>query len=199
MSFATKRGRGRGIAGDLRGRGIDRIDLLVVSHGDADHAGGALSVLAEVPAARVVSSLPPDHPIVAAAATHEPCRAGATWSLDEIELGWLHPDAAHAALATGTDNARSCVLRVRAPGGSVLLTGDIEARQEARLIERTPPDRLRADGIASVVIDCESGKLRLGLAAALSDHLGAEYVPVGEVAADQVLGAVRQNRQNKAA
>ena len=52
--------------------------------------------------------------------------------------------------------------------------------------------RLAADGIASVVIDCETGKLRLGLAAALSDHLGAQYVPVGEVAADQVLSAVRQ-------
>jgi magnesium chelatase subunit D len=51
--------------------------------------------------------------------------------------------------------------------------------------------RLRADGIASVVIDCETGKLRLGLAAALSDHLGAQYVPVGEVAVDQVLGVVR--------
>ena len=54
--------------------------------------------------------------------------------------------------------------------------------------------RLRADGIASVVIDCETGKLRLGLAAALSDHLGAQYVPVGEVAAEQVLSAVRQNK-----
>ncbi len=54
--------------------------------------------------------------------------------------------------------------------------------------------RLRADGIASVVIDCETGKLRLGLAAALSDHLGAQYVPVGEVAAEQVLSVVRQTK-----
>ena len=54
--------------------------------------------------------------------------------------------------------------------------------------------RLRADGLASVVIDCETGRLRLGLAAALSDHLGAQYVPVGEVAADHLLRAVRGNR-----
>ena len=52
-------------------------------------------------------------------------------------------------------------------------------------------EKLRATGVASLVIDCETGKLRLGLAAALSDHLGAQYVPVGEVAADQVLGVVR--------
>ena len=59
---------------------------------------------------------------------------------------------------------------------------------------RLAAERLRADGTAAVVIDCETGKLRLGLAAALSDHLGAQYVPVGEVAADQVLSAVRRNQ-----
>ncbi|HZA05127.1 MAG TPA: VWA domain-containing protein, partial [Propionibacteriaceae bacterium] len=67
-------------------------------------------------------------------------------------------------------------------------TSGPDAVARSRLIAQ----RLRADGIASVVIDCETGKLRLGLAAALSDHLGAQYVPVGEVAADQVLSAVRR-------
>src|SRR5215212_7567929 len=59
---------------------------------------------------------------------------------------------------------------------------------------RLVAERLRADGIPGVVIDCETGRLRLGLAAALSDHLGAQYVPVGEVAADQVLSAVRRSQ-----
>ncbi len=55
-------------------------------------------------------------------------------------------------------------------------------------------DRLRAANTASVVIDCETGRFALGLARTLSDHLGAQYVGVGEVAADQVLTAVQQNR-----
>ena len=53
--------------------------------------------------------------------------------------------------------------------------------------------QLRATGVASLVIDCETGRFRLGLAAVLSDHLGAQHVPVGELAVEAVLGAVRRN------
>lgn len=39
-------------------------------------------------------------------------------------------------------------------------------------------------GVASVVVDCETGRFRMGLAAELATHLGAEHVPLGEVTAD---------------
>jgi magnesium chelatase subunit D len=55
-------------------------------------------------------------------------------------------------------------------------------------------DRLRQTGVASLLIDCESGRMALGLAQTLSAHLGAQYVTVGEVAADQLVAAVRQGR-----
>ena len=55
-------------------------------------------------------------------------------------------------------------------------------------------DRLRQTGVASLMIDCESGRMALGLAQTLSIHLGAQYVTVGEVAADQLVAAVRQGR-----
>ncbi len=58
---------------------------------------------------------------------------------------------------------------------------------------RSAAELLRDTGVASVVIDCETGRLSLGLAAALSEHLGAEHVAVGEVAADSVLTAVRRH------
>jgi magnesium chelatase subunit D len=48
---------------------------------------------------------------------------------------------------------------------------------------------LAGTGVASVVMDCESGKMRLGLAAELAERLGAEHVPLGEVAADSSMGA----------
>jgi magnesium chelatase subunit D len=48
--------------------------------------------------------------------------------------------------------------------------------------------------VASLVIDCESGRLALGLAHTLSVHLGAQYLTVDEVAADQLIRAVRQRR-----
>ncbi|MGW4527763.1 putative cobaltochelatase [Amycolatopsis sp. NPDC004378] len=53
-------------------------------------------------------------------------------------------------------------------------------------------------GVTTIVMDCESGKMRLGLAADLAAHLGAEHVPLGDVAAESLAGAVRA-RTGKAA
>jgi magnesium chelatase subunit D len=53
-------------------------------------------------------------------------------------------------------------------------------------------DQLRRTGIASLVIDCESGRMSLGLAQTLSIHLGGQYLTVEEVGADQLVRAVRQ-------
>ena len=55
-------------------------------------------------------------------------------------------------------------------------------------------DQLRRTGVASLLIDCESGRMSLGLAQTLSIHLGAQCVTVGEVGADQLVHAVRQGR-----
>jgi magnesium chelatase subunit D len=55
-------------------------------------------------------------------------------------------------------------------------------------------DQVRRAGVASLLIDCESGRMSLGLAQTLSMHLGAQYVTVGEVGADQLVDAVREGR-----
>lgn len=47
------------------------------------------------------------------------------------------------------------------------------------------------NGVTTIVMDCESGKMRLGLAADLAAHLGAEHVPLADVAAESLAGAVR--------
>ncbi|MBE1530318.1 putative cobaltochelatase [Actinomadura algeriensis] len=49
-------------------------------------------------------------------------------------------------------------------------------------------------GVASVVVDCESGPVRLGLAAALGARLAAEVVRLEELAADSLAGLVRTAR-----
>ncbi|MFI6521279.1 putative cobaltochelatase [Spirillospora sp. NPDC050679] len=50
-------------------------------------------------------------------------------------------------------------------------------------------------GVASVVVDCESGPVRLGLAAALGTRLGAQVVRLEELAADGLAGVVRDVRK----
>ncbi|MEV6647082.1 putative cobaltochelatase [Amycolatopsis sp. NPDC051371] len=46
-------------------------------------------------------------------------------------------------------------------------------------------------GVTTIVMDCESGKMRLGLAADLAAHLGGEHVPLSDVAAESLADAVR--------
>lgn len=48
-----------------------------------------------------------------------------------------------------------------------------------------------AEGTASVVVDCESGPVRLGLAGALAGELGGTAVTLDELRADSIAGLVR--------
>ncbi len=127
----------------LRARGERRIDLLMLSHRDTDHVGGAASLLAAVPVAAITSSLAADHPLLARGPPHRRCDAGQGWVWDGVRFEVLHPmPADHDSAAKA--NTVSCVLRVQGQGGSALLTGDIEAAQEAALVSRAGGE-LRAD------------------------------------------------------
>ena len=121
----------------LRSRGEPRVDLLVLSHRDTDHVGGAASLLAGHPVAAITSSLEPGHPLLASGVPHSPCRAGQGWTWDGVQFDLLHPTPDDVATAR-KPNAVSCVLRVQdARGLSLLLTGDIELPQEAALLQRS--------------------------------------------------------------
>jgi competence protein ComEC len=128
----------------LRMRGIPALDGMVVSHGDTDHTGGALSVLGEISTGWVASSLADGHAIVHAARRHVRCTAGQRWEWDGIRFEILHPAPASYADSGLKANARSCVLRIANGRRAVLLAGDIEAAQEAQLVANNP-ERLRAD------------------------------------------------------
>jgi competence protein ComEC len=120
----------------LRARGEARIDLLMLSHRDADHVGGAASLRAALPIAHWSSSLVRQHPLLIDVPEHVRCDAGQAWQWDGVVFEVLHPTPEAHARET-KPNAVSCVLQVRdAAGRSVLLTGDIEAAQEAALVER---------------------------------------------------------------
>jgi competence protein ComEC len=124
----------------LRAQGVGRLDLLVLSHRDSDHTGGAEAVLRTAGAHRVLSSLEAGHPL-RALAPHQPCATGQRWRWDGVDFEVLHPDDPAAATRS---NARSCVLRVAGQSGTALLAGDIEALQELRLVARVG-ERLGAD------------------------------------------------------
>ncbi len=122
----------------LRGEGIPRLDALVVSHDDGDHSGGAASVFQAIPVGLLWSSLSSGHALLETATWRAPCIAGRRWVWDAVSFEFLHPREEALAARSVRANDRSCVLRIEAKGGRVLLTGDIERTGERELLQRAP-------------------------------------------------------------
>ncbi|HSN18802.1 MAG TPA: DNA internalization-related competence protein ComEC/Rec2 [Gammaproteobacteria bacterium] len=108
----------------LRSQGISVPDLIMVSHGDADHAGGLASLRQAFPGVPVLTG---DMRRVPDA---QPCLRGRDWDWEGVRFEVLSPDVGDPL--TGNDG--SCVLRVSGPGGSLLLPGDLMKKGEARLL-----------------------------------------------------------------
>jgi competence protein ComEC len=128
----------------LRAAGIARLDVLIVSHDDDDHTGGARSVMQALPVALLLTSLPDADPLVVLAERALRCQAGLGWQWDGVRFELIHPRGESYGERTVKDNDRSCVLKIEARGGSVLLPADIERRSEQELLQRAR-ERLRAD------------------------------------------------------
>ncbi|MFO6421391.1 DNA internalization-related competence protein ComEC/Rec2 [Hylemonella sp. W303a] len=138
----------------LRALGV-RLDALLLSHRDTDHAGGAAAILSAHPRAVLLSSLDLSHELRTGRQAVR-CEAGQSWEWDGVRFDILHPQAGDYGLIAGRTpraNTVSCVLRVRAaaPEGArprtALLVGDIEKMQEARLAAQATqePGWLAAD------------------------------------------------------
>lgn len=123
----------------LRALGAGRLDALVLSHGDGDHAGGAPAVLAE----KAVGPryLPPGMPWPG---ERTPCTRGTQWQWDGVSFRFLHPPPGFPYLG----NESSCVLRIQAGRRVALLTGDIGQVVERRLLRLGAAD-LRADVVVA--------------------------------------------------
>mgnify|MGYP001486945543 CR=1 FL=1 len=135
----------------LRRRGIGRVDRLVVSHEDDDHAGGAASVLGGMEVGSILGSLGRSHP-VAADPRFAACARGQRWTWDGVEFEVLHPgpDRIEARKAGGPrqaygGNGSSCVLRIDSHPGSAQLAGDIEDAGERELLRIFGDAGLRSD------------------------------------------------------
>lgn len=111
----------------LRAIGLNRLDMMMVTHRDTDHSGGMASVAAALPVGEVRTSI--------AGIGDERCLAGQAWEWDGVRFTVLHPVAGDYE-AGGKANHLSCVLKVETAGGRLLMTSDIEAGDEAALLGR---------------------------------------------------------------
>ncbi|MDI1279591.1 DNA internalization-related competence protein ComEC/Rec2 [Methylobacter sp.] len=119
----------------LRSQGVAKIDSLIISHGDNDHIGGAVSLMRGMPTEKILTSVPQQ---LSEYAPIE-CVAGQSWLWDEVKFTMLAPQQAFVS-----ENDNSCVLKIQSKYGTVLLTGDIEAAAESWLVE-TYGEALKAD------------------------------------------------------
>lgn len=127
-SYAAGFDAGRDVVAPyLRRQGIGRLDVLLVSHGDNDHAGGARALMGAIPTALLMSNASVSW------SRQRPCRAGHTWQWDGVDFSILHPGDARDL----SGNDASCVLMVAGSGGRLLLPGDLETAGEAALLGQT--------------------------------------------------------------
>jgi magnesium chelatase subunit D len=95
------------------------------------------------------------------------------------------PAGGRTPLAAGLTEARATLRReqLRDPLRRPLLVVLTDGRHTAGGEPAVAAGNLRGDGIASVVVDCESGPVRLGLAVSLAQALDAEYLSLGRLSA----------------
>jgi len=111
----------------LRSIGVAKVDMLVISHGDNDHIGGAQSVIAETQVQKIITSVPEKF----APGSAQPCLQGQSWQWDGVNFKFLYPPVRQINL----DNDSSCVLQISVGKQSLLLTGDIEHKSEHYLLQ----------------------------------------------------------------
>lgn len=122
----------RALLAYLRHEGVDRLDFVLLSHNHPDHDGGLAAVLAAVPVGEVLYNGRPTPPRWAPVWRRSQPRAVTS---EQRTLGPLRLTIdALAPPASAAENDASLVVRVEGPGGSILLTGDLEAAGEARLV-----------------------------------------------------------------
>ena len=111
--------------------------------------------------------------------------------LDDLPAGGRTP------LAEGLLQAVELVRRerLRDPGRRPLLVvitdGRATAGADALARSRQAAAYVAAQHISAIVVDCESGRMRMGLARTLAEHMEADHVSLSQVNAEALTDIVR--------
>jgi competence protein ComEC len=132
---------------------IRTLDLVVLTHPQADHAGG-LAYMAENFAIREfwdnggrsnAAAVQALYTVLEEKRVHrEAARAGKETELGGVRIKVLHPDAKTEAKTKGDANARSVILRAVFGRHAFLLPGDATAGAEKSVLRKTNAEELRA-------------------------------------------------------
>ncbi|TAM98736.1 MAG: DNA internalization-related competence protein ComEC/Rec2 [Rhodanobacteraceae bacterium] len=165
----------------LHALGVAHLDGLVISHGDNDHSGGAVSVLAAYPDTPVWGGEP-----ARGSVAMRQCHAGQRWQWDGVDFRVLNPTV--PVPASSRDNDAGCVLLVTGTAGRLLLPADTSSRLEpaiAAAVPQGPPLVLVAPHHGSKTSSSEAylEALQPRFAIATTGYLNGYHHPAPEIAA----------------
>ena len=117
----------------MKRKGIDYLDMVIISHGDNDHAGG-LKFLSESRLADryIVNDEYTKDTFLAEGVTSSYCYSYPKWSWSDTEFEFIHPSRMNSYRASNSD---SCVLRITHHDTSILLMGDVGIPTEILLLD----------------------------------------------------------------
>jgi competence protein ComEC len=153
----------RVVAPVMRAMAVRKLDTVVISHSDMDHAGGLPGLLKEISVEQVFSSFNLERwlskiPQTLSMDASQPrpnrmssCVAGHFWDWDGVRFSFLHPQDESSEMLENQHptqlkqkvrtnkiptNTQSCVLHIHGVHHSALLTGDIGIKQEEEILQR---------------------------------------------------------------
>lgn len=118
----------------FQAKGIEHIDTAIVSHSDQDHYGGiwALADHSLMSDTRFLTgTLSKLQKIVPNDLLFKDCHSAKPWVWDGVVFSFLPL----ISKTLRSDNNQSCVLSISSSTGSALLTGDVEVKREAELVQ----------------------------------------------------------------
>jgi competence protein ComEC len=119
------------------------LNILMLSHGDNDHVGGAQAILNNYPVEEILAfrqsfypkrKIPIEHKV-----KWKNCEEGQSWQWDGVNFELFYP-LEKQDMNIRKSNNLSCVLRIQTRSASLLLTGDIESKAEKKLIQSLNSD-----------------------------------------------------------
>ncbi len=137
----------------LRRAGVNKLDLLVLTHRHPDHYGGAFRILRDIPVSRcLVADVPPldtssdwDHLVALMAkvnCTVVRLKVGETIQIGKSRLDVLWPSgSSEAAVSLATENDRSLMAHLQTPDGSIWISGDPPQAVEAQAMALSPTQK----------------------------------------------------------
>ena len=165
---------------EMRSEGVQQLDLVVISHWDMDHSGGLETLLQQQTVQRLLlpseRNLKREQNLGSKVANTSRCASTAwqnLWQDSSSQLLWRQIALAEQGLQ---GNNASCVILLHVFGRQVLITGDIEAKGEGKLLEMI--DKIDLTLLASEVLIAPHHGSKTSSTEAFLTHVRPAYVLV---------------------